>query len=204
MPGASVWMTTCGGANSGNTSTGIRCNVYAPMTNNAKVATTTIRRLSRDQEISRLNMTLICRLRWTGAGQPHRVDLPLALHHDLVARHQSVGDLAVFVVAGADADIDTVKRVALPDKHEFLAIGFDDCAVGNGQSRIVAAQNQAGGGEHVRLEQTFRIFKLRPNLDRAARRIVIRLDKLNLTGKDLPLITPQPYTCVLPEHDLPT
>src|SRR6266700_3568596 len=201
MPGASVCITTCGGANSGNTSTGMRCNAYPPMTNNANVATTTIRRLLSDQEIRRLNMSLVCWLCLT-SGQPHGVDLPLPLHDDLVARHQTVGHLAVLVVACANRDVDAVKRVALPDKHEFLAIGFNDRAVGDGQSRIVAAQNQAGRSKHVRLEQTLRIFKLYPNLDRAARRIEIRLDQRDLPGKDLLLIAQEPDVSVLPETDL--
>src|SRR5919106_3098336 len=55
-PGASVWMDTCGGANSGNTSSGARPSVPAPTTTSAAASPSTTTRCRIDPRTSDVSM----------------------------------------------------------------------------------------------------------------------------------------------------
>lgn len=56
MPGPSVWISTLGGANSGNTSTGIFCSCWVPKTNSIAAMASTRKRNLRLEPMIQVNI----------------------------------------------------------------------------------------------------------------------------------------------------
>src|SRR5437660_9551071 len=90
-PGHSVWTVTCGGANSGKTSSLAREAATAPATINRTAKTTTTTRLRSDQSTSAWSM-LVVRVGAEFRGQ----QVHGTLGHDRIAVNQGAGDDARF------------------------------------------------------------------------------------------------------------
>src|SRR5574337_1041731 len=95
-PGASVWMATWGGANSGNTSRVVRRTATRPPISSTTEATTTRMRLLSDHWMIQANIVvpfLIGLTREyqaaTSGRKPLGVQLAVAVRHDSIARREA-------------------------------------------------------------------------------------------------------------------
>src|SRR5262245_45541117 len=115
-PGASVWTTTCGGANSGNTSS-FECRVaYKPPTKSSTARTTTTTRLRIDHATMACSMSVVVQVA-LGLEFLRQQHLGLAVNHRLFGldsggQHPPISfpaqdaDLASLEATGANPDVD--------------------------------------------------------------------------------------------------
>src|SRR5262245_42824670 len=111
-PGASVWMTTCGGANSGKTSRRARRAALTPSSSNSTARASTTTRLWIDQLTTAWSMLIVV------AGAPEL----LGQQHLRPADDNLVAVVQVLRVGGEDPAV----RLEVETEHLHLAAGEAD------------------------------------------------------------------------------